>query len=164
MEKIKIVMIIIGIFCLYTTYLSRRSYKRISKKYFDLMDEFLQEKIANSENLKKYQKYISLFRVYYNEDWNRDTPFIEQIETLHMFIPLRGSDELYPLDTPIKDIPISKEQLEQLKSVFQDDFNTILEMPLGKVLMFSADLKSYREGSSENGNLTPQEFYKWRMN
>lgn len=128
------------------------------------MDEFLQEKIENSENLKKYQEYTSFFRTYYNEDWNRDTPFIEQIEALQIFIPLSKRDELYPLDTPIKDIPISKEPLEQLKLVFQGDFNTILEMPLGKVLMFSADLKSYREGSSENGDLTPQEFYKWRLN
>lgn len=83
---------------------------------------------------------------------------------MQIFIPLSKRDELYPLDTPIKDIPISKEALEQLKSVFQGDFNTILEMPLGKVLMFSADLKSYREGSSENRDLTPQEFYQWRMN
>lgn len=149
---------------IYFAIASYRGYKRVRNKYFDLMDEFLQEKIENSENLKKYQEYTSFFRTYYNEDWNRDTPFIEQIEALQIFIPLSKRDELYPLDTPIKDIPISKEPLEQLKLVFQGDFNTILEMPLGKVLMFSADLKSYREGSSENGDLTPQEFYKWRLN
>lgn len=147
---------------IYFAIASYRGYKRVRNKYFDLMDEFLQEKIANSENLKKYQEYTSFFRTYYNEDWNRDTPFLEKIEALQIFFN-RGDERIYPLSTLCKDISISKEPLEQLKLVFQGDFNTILEMPLGKVLMFSADLKSYREGSSENGDLTPQEFYKWRM-
>lgn len=159
-----IIIYALSLSAIYFTIVSYKVSKRIRKNYFELQEKFLAEKIKNSEYIEKYQLYISFFKTYCNEDWNRDTPFIEQIEALQIFIPLSKRDELYPLDTPIKDIPISKEALEQLKSVFQGDFNTILEMPLGKVLIFSADLKSYREGSSENGDLTPQEFYKWRLN
>lgn len=148
---------------IYLTIALYRGYKRIRENNFELQEDFLAEKIKNSENIKKYEEYISFFKTYCNEDWNRDTPFLEKIEALQIFFN-RRDERIYPLSTLCKEISISENDLNHLKSVFQEDLDTILEMPLGKILMFSADLKSYREGSSENGDLIPQEFYKWRMN
>lgn len=165
MEIETIIAYALSLSAIYLTIASYKDHKRIRKIYFELQEKFLAEKIKNSEYIEKYQLYISFFKTYCNEDWNRDTPFLKKIEALQIFFShSRRDNTIYPLSTLCKEIPISKEILEDLKSVFQEDYNTILEMPLGKVLMFSADLKSYREGSSENEDLTPQEFYKWRLN
>ncbi|MFK8284922.1 hypothetical protein [Capnocytophaga canis] len=130
-------------------------------KEFILSDE---ELIETKDSVLK-EKYISFFKTYCNEDWNRNTPFIKEIEILSYYFSHSNTDKvLYPLNKKIKEIPITKELMEDLKNVFKDDLTTILEMPLGKALMFVADLKSYQEGSSENGDKSPREFYNWRLN
>lgn len=142
-------------------------YRNIKYKYDKVyeLSEILADKLDNSlEELKCYEEYISFFKTYCNEDWNRDTPFIEEIEVLSKYFSHSNTDKaLYPLNKKIKEISITQQLMEDLKSIFKDYLPIILEMSLGEVLIFIADLKSYRESSSENGNKSPREFYNWRL-
>lgn len=163
-------IIIIGILSLLVVYLVYylkilyTSNERILKKYSDLQKEFFQEKIENSDNIRKYQKYISFFNIYYNEDWSRDTPFIEQIEALRIFIPLSKNDEVYPLETLVRDIPLNDAKLNRLKETFREDVDILFQMRLAEILLFSADLKSYREDCNNYNKKSAQEYYQDKLN
>lgn len=125
----------------------------------------ISEEIFRDSNSEDYirKDYLSLFKSYCNDDWNRDTPFLDKIEILSYYFSRSNSDKkLYSLFTEIKNIPATEKIKEGLKRIFKEDYETILEMKLGQILMFVADLKSYKEGSSNNPQ-TPEEFYQWRL-
>ncbi|MDO4729227.1 MAG: hypothetical protein Q4B43_09550 [Bacteroidota bacterium] len=123
----------------------------------------ISKEIFKDSTTQDYIDYLSLFKSYFNDDWNRDTPFLDKIDILSYYFSHSNSDKkLYSLFTEIKNIPATEKIKEELKLIFKEDYEAILEMKLGQILMFVADLKSYQKGSSNNPQ-TPEEFYRWRL-
>lgn len=115
-------------------------------------DEHYKELLIRSE-------YASFFKEYVNDDWNRNNPFIDIIETEQNIFFSRSKHEfVYPLKTQIGELPLTDTEKSQLKALFNMDYEIIKELPLGKYLMNISWLKSYSE---HRENKSPEEYYKW---
>lgn len=126
----------------------------------------MKERIDNKQEIFKiYEEYFNLFYYYYNEDWNRDNPFINIIELGRSFIFIESKNPKIPYDlkTIISDIQIPEETKTRLKNELGKYWEHVSQFPLGKFLMLMADLKSYHQGSSENGTRSPSEFLEWMI-
>lgn len=113
----------------------------------------------NSELIKK-NKGFEFVKNYLNEDWNRDTPFLWEINCENIILKYFNFDELESL---VGSKQISENHKESLLTAFKHNYNSILELNVAEFLFFIADLKSYKQNSLENGEKTPEEFFLWRL-
>lgn len=124
------------------------------------------EKIENLSNETRiYKEYVHLFKIYCNEDWSRESPFLLKIDVLSDTFFSRGENNIKPLKTLIRDINLREKEktLGNLKNIFKEDFEIIQNMYLGQLLLFIADLKSYDGISHPEEYCTPETYYKWRL-
>jgi len=120
---------------------------------FRMIDEKLyKELLIRSE-------YVSLFKQYVNDDWDRNNPFKEIIETEQKILFSRSKHKLvYPLKSKISELPLTDKEIDHLKNVFKTDYDIVKEIPLGKYLMNISWLKSYSESQETK---SPEVFYEW---
>ena len=126
----------------------------------------IEEKIENLSNKTRiYMEYVHLFKIYCNEDWSRESPFLLKIDVLSDTYFSRGENNIIPLKTLIKDIDLREKEktLGNLKNILKEDFEIIQNMYLGQLLLFIADLKSYDGISHPEKYCTPETYYKWRL-
>ena len=159
-----IIFLIIAIsFLLWRNRSNNMYFKNTYKSANERIDRLEKDLKSTEESLKTYQKYFSFFHTYYNEDWNRDTPFLKIIELGRIFIFNGGSPKPpHNLETPISEIAIPLKNKERLQEEFGKYWSHVSQFPLGAFLMLMADLKSFKIGSSENGSMTATEFLEWR--
>lgn len=125
----------------------------------------IEKKIENLSNENRiYMEYVRLFKIYCNEDWSRESPFLLKIDALIDVYFSRGGNVI-PLKTLIRDIDLREKEktLGNLKNIFKEDFEIIQNMCLGQLLLFIADLKSYDGISHPEKYCTPEAYYKWRL-
>lgn len=159
-----IILIIAIVFLLWKVRNTTKAYYNSYRSASERIGKLEKNLKSNEDSLKIYRKYFSLFHTYYNEDWNRDTPFLEIIETGRIFIFNGGSPKPpHNLETPISEIEIPIESKERLQEEFGRYWNHVSKFPLGSFLILMADLKSFKIGSSENGSMTAIEFLEWRI-
>lgn len=159
-----IVLILVIIFLFWKSINNTKSFKNSYKSARERIDRLDKDLKSNEESLKIYKKYFSLFHTYYNEDWNRDTPFLKIIEIGRVFIFNGGSPKPpHNLETPISEIKIPPESKQRLQEEFGKYWHHVSQFSLGHFLMLMADLKSFKSGSSENGSRTATEFLEWRI-
>ena len=126
----------------------------------------IEEKIENLSNKTRiYMEYVHLFKIYCNEDWSRESPFLLKIDVLSDTYFSRGENNIIPLKTLIKDIDLREKEktLGNLKNILKEDFEIIQNMYLEQLLLFIADLKSYDGISHPEKYCTPETYYKWRL-
>ncbi|MCD0480417.1 hypothetical protein LPB90_18415 [Chryseobacterium sp. LC2016-29] len=159
------VLILVVIFLIWRDKNNTKTFKNSYKSARERIDRLDKDLKSNEESLKIYKKYFSLFHTYYNEDWNRDTPFLKIIEIGRIFIFTNGGSPKPPhnLETPISEIEIPLKSKQRLQEEFGKYWNHVSQFPLGAFLMLMADLKSFKIGSSENGSRTATEFLEWRI-
>ena len=122
------------------------------------------EKLSNEVRI--YMEYVHLFKIYCNEDWSRESPFLLKIDVLSdVYFSRGGNINIIPLKTLIRDIDLRDKEttLGNLKNIFKEDFEIIQNMCLGQLLLFIADLKSYDGISHPEEYCTPETYYKWRL-
>ena len=122
------------------------------------------EKLSNEVRI--YMEYVHLFKIYCNEDWSRESPFLLKIDVLSdVYFSRGGNINIIPLKTLIRDIDLREKEktLGNLKNIFKEDFEIIQNMCLGQLLLFIADLKSYDGISHPEEYCTPETYYKWRL-
>ena len=126
----------------------------------------IEEKIENLSNKTRiYMEYVHLFKIYCNEDWSRESPFLLKIDVLSDTYFSRGENNIIPLKTLIKDIDLREKEktLGNLKNILKEDFEIIQNMYLEQLLLFIADLKNYDGISHPEKYCTPETYYKWRL-
>ena len=127
----------------------------------------IEEKIEKLSNeVRIYMEYVHLFKIYCNEDWSRESPFLLKIDVLSdTYFSRGGNINIIPLKTLIRDIELCEKEktLGNLKNIFKEDFEIIQNMCLGQLLLFIADLKSYDGISHPEKYCTPEAYYKWRL-
>lgn len=127
----------------------------------------IEEKIEKLSNeVRIYMEYVHLFKIYCNEDWSRESPFLLKIDVLSdTYFSRGGNINITPLKTLIRDIDLREKEktLGNLKNIFKEDFEIIQNMCLGQLLLFIADLKSYDGISHPEEYCTPETYYKWRL-
>lgn len=116
------------------------------------------KKLQNELN-KKYQSFDFL-KAYFDQVWNRDTPFLDEIDCENIILGYYNFDELQSL---VGSKEFSDSHKENLIVAFKDYYNSILELNIKEFLYLIADLKSYKEGSSESRDKTPKDFFQWRF-
>ncbi|MDO4881116.1 MAG: hypothetical protein Q3983_07535 [Capnocytophaga sp.] len=144
--------------------IGQNNYKRQDDQQ-ETMKEILESQIlklkAENELLKDYRK---IFCTYYNDDWNRDTPFRDHIDFIYTNYILQNKDKL---ETIVKDIKIrypKEKVLTEMKTLFGKENTEVLQnIPLFHLIFFSASLKTYRENGTGDWNdtekpLTPEQF------
>lgn len=120
---------------------------------------------ALSKNILIYE-ITRLFKIYCNEDWSRESPFLLKIDVLSgVYFSRGGNINIIPLKTLIRDIDLREKEktLGNLKNIFKEDFEIIQNMYLGQLLLFITDLKSYDGISHPEEYCTPEMYYKWRL-
>ena len=109
----------------------------------------LQERIKNlTEERDFYKDYARLFKTYYNEDWNRNSPFAKQIDFVYECFLMRNVG-VFSFSSPVKYFiaPYSEEQLsKQIKELFGErHLKSIENAPFFHFILFTASLKIYSE-------------------
>lgn len=134
----------------YIYYKSRNKEKISDEEIFKKLEKDKEELAEVIDVLRDYKK---LFEVYYNEDWNRNTPFLEHIDFIHsvyiMYIrtlAIRNPKDV-SLSRIVKDIEIEEEREKQMKVLFGEHTEAIKNFSLGQLFMFSADMKTYQNGT-----------------
>ena len=148
---------IIIIFLLIAVIIQRYFYYK-SRNKENIDDEAIFKKLEKdkeelAEVIDVLRDYKKLFEVYYNEDWNRNTPFLEHIDFIHsvyvMYIrtlEIRNPKDV-SLSKIVKDIEIEEKQEERMKVLFGEHTEAIKNFSLGQLFMFSADMKTYQKGT-----------------
>ena len=150
-------------------FLVKKSNKEINKykKNCHEWSKEIEEKIEKLSNeVRIYMEYVHLFKIYCNEDWSRESPFLLKIDVLSdTYFSRGGNINITPLKTLIRDIDLREKEktLGNLKNIFKEDFEIIQNMCLGQLLLFIADLKSYDGISHPEKYCTPETYYKWRL-
>lgn len=152
------------IFQRYIYYKSKNREKIDDKEIFKKLEKDKEELAEVIDILRDYKK---LFEVYYNEDWNRNTPFEEHINFIHsvyvMYIrtlKIRNPKEV-SLSRIVKDIEIEGKQEERMKVLFGEHTEAIKNFSLGQLFMFSADMKTYQNGTGNfcnDGKTSTEDF------
>lgn len=138
-------------------------YEKNRHEWFKEIEEKI-EKLSNEVRI--YMEYVHLFKIYCNEDWSRESPFLLKIDVLSdTYFSRGGNINITPLKTLIRDIDLREKEktLGNLKNIFKEDFEIIQNMCLGQLLLFIADLKSYDGISHPEEYCTPETYYKWRL-
>ena len=157
--------IVIGVL-IYFRYKERKRGEIEKREIFKRLEKDKDELEEVIDILRDYKK---LFEVYYNEDWNRNTPFEEHIDfiySVYVFyirtLAIRTPKEV-SLSRIVKDIEIEKKQEERMKVLFREHTEAIKNFSLAKLFMFSADLKTYQNGTGNfcnDGKTSTDEFLK----
>lgn len=165
--NIIIIFLLIGIAALiYFRYKAKERGEINEKEIFKKLEKDKEELTEVIDVLRDYKR---LFETYYNEDWNRNTPFLEHIDFIHsvyvMYIrtlAIRNPKEV-SLSRIVKDIEIEEKQEERMKLLFGEHTEAIKNFSLGKLFMFSADMKTYQNGTGNfcnDGKTSTDEFLK----
>lgn len=138
---------------------------KIFKRKPSLLDDAKEEisilRIKNenlSSDLRKKYKSLQFMKNYCNEDWNRDTPFSDKIDTENIIFKYYELDEL---DNLVGSKLFDLSDKEYLENSFKEYYDLILELSVAKFLFLIADLKSYQKSSNKR---TPTEYFEWRFN
>ncbi|PWN62394.1 hypothetical protein C1631_022785 [Chryseobacterium phosphatilyticum] len=132
---------------------------KIAENVEDLINSMQDEIDDLQKNNNELLEYHDLFRSYYNEDWDRNNPFAEQIEFSNRFLRYR---EILPLSIKIKDLNLKAEDKNEFDLIFFNNFD-IKELPLGIFIMFMCDLKGFKADNPED-NQVPGAFYEHQLN
>lgn len=164
--------IIIGFLSIVIVVLIYFLYKSRNRNEIDerqIFEKFEKDKEEISEVVDVLRDYKRLFETYYNEDWNRNTPFMEHIDFIHsvyvMYIrtlKIRSPKEV-SLSRIVKDIEIEEKQEERMKVLFGEHTEAIKNFTLGQLFLFSADMKTYQNGTGNfcnDGKTSTDEFLK----
>jgi hypothetical protein len=164
--SISLFLLLISIILIGIIYKSDKRTNECSKNYHEWFKE-IEKKIENLSNENRiYMEYVRLFKIYCNEDWSRESPFLLKIDVLSdVYFSRGGNINIIPLKTLIRDIDLREKEktLGNLKNIFKEDFEIIQNMCLGQLLLFIADLKSYDGISHPEEYCTPETYYKWRL-
>lgn len=134
----------------YIYYKSRNKEKISDEEIFKKLEKNKEELAEVIDVLSDYKK---LFETYYNEDWNRNTPFEEHIDFIHSVyiryirtLKIEDPKEV-SLSRIVRDIEIEERQKERMKKLFGEHTEAIKNFSLGQLFMFSADMKTYQNGT-----------------
>lgn len=151
----------------YIYYKSKNKENIDDKEIFKKLEKDKEELEEVIDILRDYKK---LFEVYYNEDWNRNTPFSEHIDFIYSVyvryirtLKIRNPKEEVSLSKIVKDIEIEEKQQEQMKALFGAHTEAIKNFSLAQLFMFSADMKTYQNGTGNfcnDGNTSTEDFLR----
>lgn len=141
--------------------LPRETQLKIAENVEELIISMQNEIAELEENNAILLEHHDFFKIYYNEDWNRDTPFRDQINFGNRFLRYR---EILPLSSKISDLLLLLEEEEQNQFELRFFYNSdIKELPLGSFLMFLGDLKTFKANDPEDDQIYGA-FYEHRLN
>lgn len=147
----------------------KREFRNLTSNTNDSIKMYNEKIIEISKENSILKEYRDLFKSYYNDDWNRNTPFAEHIDFIYstyLISPMKNEKDV-GLNTLVKEIETKKskeEILSDFKRLFGEEFTEILQnIPLGQFFMFSADLKTYQNGTGnfcDDDNTSAEEFLR----
>lgn len=169
MNTSNIVIIFLSIVIVVLIYFLYKSGNRKEIDERQIFEKFEKDKEELFEVVDVLRDYKKLFETYYNEDWNRNTPFMEHIDFIHsvyvMYIrtlKIRSPKDV-SLSRIVKDIEIEEKQEERMKVLFGEHTEAIKNFSLGQLFMFSADMKTYQNGTGNfcnDGKTSMEDFLK----
>ena len=142
---------------------------RREKNIEEIIIKYEKDKEELFEVVDILRDYKKLFEVYYNEDWNRNTPFMEHIDFIYSsyvmnlsYLKIRNPKD-FSLSRIVKDIRIGEKEEERMKVLFGEYTEAIKNFTLGQLFLFSADMKTYQNGTGNfcnDGKTSTDEFLK----
>lgn len=167
-----ILLLIIGFLLIVIVVLNFRnnSNERKKRNIEEIFKKFEKDKEELEEVIAVLRDYKRLFETYYNEDWNRNTPFLEHIDFIYSsyviylknYFKIRNPKDV-SLSRIVKDIEIEEKQEERMKVLFGEHTEAIKNFSLGQLFMFSADMKTYQNGTGNfcnDGKTSMEDFLK----
>lgn len=170
MNTSNIVIIFLSIVIVVLIYFLYKSRNRNEIDERQIFEKFAKDKEELEEVIAVLRDYKRLFQTYYNEDWNRNTPFLEHIDFIYSsyviyllsYLKIRNPKDV-SLSRIVKDIEIEEKQEERMKVLFGEHTEAIKNFSLGQLFMFSADMKTYQNGTGNfcnDGKTSTDEFLK----
>lgn len=169
MNTSNIVIIFLSIVIVVLIYFLYKSRNRNEIDERQIFEKFEKDKEELFEVVDVLRDYKRLFEIYYNEDWNRNTPFMEHIDFIYSsyviylnYLKIRNPKDV-SLSRIVKDIEIEEKQEERMKVLFGEHTEAIKNFSLGQLFMFSADMKTYQNGTGNfcnDGKTSMEDFLK----
>lgn len=169
MNTSNIVIIFLSIVIVVLIYFLYKSGNRKEIDERQIFEKFEKDKEELFEVVDVLRDYKKLFETYYNEDWNRNTPFLDHIDFIYSsyviykkYLKIRNPKDV-SLSRIVKDIEIEEKQEERMKVLFGEHTEAIKNFSLGQLFMFSADMKTYQNGTGNfcnDGKTSMEDFLK----
>lgn len=160
------VIILLIVFIILLLRMGQLNYKHQEEQQ-NTMKEILEKNIFElSKENSQLKDYDALFATYYNDDWNRETPFAQHIDFIYSNYVFQNRSSLETIVKNIETKYPKDKVLKDMERLFgKENTNILQNISLAHLILFSAGLKTYREdGTGDFSEASPELFLEKSIN